>query len=66
MQKRQLLVNLDERTIETLRAMAIRRGMVCLRGPGAPLGRGNVTQLLTTLAEEWLSSPRKKVEERIS
>jgi hypothetical protein len=52
MQKRQLLLTLDEETIEALRRLALARGFICKRGPGAPVNRGSITKLLEALAQE--------------
>jgi hypothetical protein len=50
--KKQLMVSLDEDTIEALRRIAVRKGLLCRRGPGAPVKRGNISMLLVQLARE--------------
>ena len=52
MAKRTLVLQVDDFTVEALRMVAARRGLICKRGPGAPLARGNISGLVMRLARE--------------
>jgi hypothetical protein len=57
LQKRLLTIYVDDDTVETLRRLAVRHGLVCKTGPGAPISRGNISELLIKLAREMAASP---------
>ena len=52
---RSLTVLLDLDTIEGLRCIAARRGLIAKRGPSAGKQQGSITQLLQQLVKEWRS-----------
>jgi hypothetical protein len=61
MNRRLLTIYVDDFTVETLRAVAVERGLVCKHGPGALTQRGNISKLLIEIAREYAEALSTKM-----
>jgi hypothetical protein len=53
---KRIVLELDAGVEETLRAMALAKGHVCVRGPRGARKEGSITAWLTAVAKTWVES----------